>query len=322
MLRRLLGFLILALVGATVVNLVLIRVVSRPLELLVRTVRQIGEGQLGLQTDSFRTMELSYLANEINSMSQSLAASEKTRRLQMAQAREIQRNLLPTSVVPHGFKVAYLFDPAEDVGGDFYDILKLADGSWLVCVADVSGHGIPAAMNAAMLKTLVTQAAKTLSAPSAILAEVNRQFTSMSLDGDFATAFMLRINSQAARLEYASAGHDPGWLLSQQKALRQLPSTGLLLGIDQAAAWEEVHSELAGRERVLIVTDGVCETSDTCGRLFGRERIGELLSHNPDASLDSIIEVLRNALQEHRDGARQTDDVTVLVLEINLFGDD
>ncbi len=104
--------------------------------------------------------------------------------------------------------------------------------------------------------------------------------------------------------------------------LAEIALDRLLLGIDQEAAWEEVHAELAGGKRVLIVTDGVCETSDSNGRMFGRERIGELLSLNRDASLDSMIELLRKALQEHRDRVVQTDDVTALVLEIDHADDD
>ncbi|WP_231933225.1 PP2C family protein-serine/threonine phosphatase [Botrimarina mediterranea] len=315
--RRLVGFLFMATVAAAVVNMVLFRVVSRPLQVLVGTVKKIGEGDFRLQSDSFRTNELGYLADEINSMSQSLAASEKTRLLQMAQAREIQRNLLPNGVEADGFEVAQLFEPAEDVGGDFFDILMLCDRSWLVCVADVSGHGIPAAMNAAMLKTLVMQAAKTLVSPSQILQEANQQFTSMSLEGDFATVFMLRIDPCAGRFSYASAGHDPGWLLTEGTNLKQLPSTGLILGIDEDVTWEEPTGEFAAGDRMLIATDGVCETSDSSGRLFGRDRIGELLAHYRDAPADGVINLLNQALNEHRGAARQTDDVTALLIERN-----
>ena len=314
-LRRSAGVAVVAIVATAIVNVVLIRVVSRPLERLVETVHQIGRGALGEQTASFRTRELGYLADEVNAMSRSLAAADKARRLQMAQAREIQRNLLPNGVEPDEFVLAHLFMPADDVGGDFFDILRLNDTSWLVCLADVSGHGIPAAMNAAMLKTLVTQASRSHASPSQLLREVNQQFTAMSLQGDFATIFVLDIDTAAGCLRYASAGHDPGWLLAGRGILEQLPSTGLLVGIDCDATWEERTLSFRSRDRVLLVTDGVCETSDPSGLLYGRERIGELLESHSDATAAQLIDALNQSLRRHRGAAKQTDDVTALLIE-------
>lgn len=312
--RRLVGFLALALVAAAVVNVSLVQVISKPIERLAQTVRRIGDGELGARAGSFSTLELDCLALELNAMSEGLAKSAQNRDFQMSKAREVQQNLLPNGVSPDGFSIASLFEPAEDVGGDFYDLLRLPDDTWLVFVADVSGHGIPAAMSAALLKTLVAQAAEAAS-PARILSQVNQGFSAMSLDGDFATAIALRLYPGRGRLDYASAGHDPGWLISRHREAIELSSTGMPLGVLPEAEWDEASIELAGCDRVLLVTDGVCETSDREGQLFGRRRIATLLEANRGARSERVIDLLKQSLREHRGDAPQTDDVTAVVLD-------
>lgn len=314
--RRFIGFLVLALAAATVVSIALVLAVSKPIEGLTQTVKKIGRGELGAQTGTLLTRELDYLSRELNAMSDGLAKSEKTRALQMSKAREVQHNLLPNGVSPVGFSMASLFEPAEDVGGDFYDVVRLPDDSWLIFVADVTGHGIPAAMTAAVLKSLLAQAAVAASSPAAILDEVNRGLLLMSLDGDFATAIALRLDTARANLSYASAGHDPGWLHSRHEAARELSSTGMPLGIHPEADWEEASIDLTGSDRVLLVTDGVCESSDGGGQLFGRKRIGELLEANHATSPERLLELLDRSLRTHRDNTPQTDDVTAVVIEV------
>lgn len=317
-LRRLFAFMVIAIGAAAVVNVALLQAVSKPIERLAQTVRRIGDGHLDAKADSFLTREIDYLAMELNAMSEGLAKSEEARKIQMSKAREVQHNLLPDGVSREGFTAASLYEPAEDVGGDFYDVVNLSDGSWLIFLADVSGHGIPAAMSAALLKTLVTQAAAASASPATILKEVNGGFSAMSLDGDFATAIVLRVDNRGGSIDYASAGHDPGWLLSGNSNAKELSSTGMPLGVLDEADWENVTIELAGCERVLLVTDGVCETSDRDGQLFGRRRIAELLETNRNASAECLVELLDNSLQLHRGNTRQTDDVTAVLLDIEL----
>lgn len=314
-LRRSAGFALIAAVATVIVNGVLFYVVTKPVEALVQTVQRIRHGDLGARSESFRTRELGYLSAEINLMSQALAAAEKSRQLQMAKAREIQLNLLPNGVGPEGVRFAHLFTPAEDVGGDYFDVLKRSDGTCLFCIADVSGHGIPAAMNGAMLKSLMSQAAERPLPPSQVISEVNQQFCVMSLEGDFATLLVLCINPNTHDFRYASAGHEPGWLIDGEGCLTQLESTGMPLGILSDASWEDVAIEFQQDDRLLLVTDGVCETADTLGRLYGRECIGEQLKMHRELAADAFIGALNQSLLRHRGAGEQTDDVTVLLIE-------
>ncbi|MAT69116.1 MAG: hypothetical protein CMJ58_06280 [Planctomycetaceae bacterium] len=315
---RFAGFTAFALVAAGVIYVVEVFTISQPLEKLVTAVREIGRGRLGKQSAGFHTKELNCLAEEINAMSAALAAAERRRQAELTQAREIQRNLLPREVKPAGFRPFALFQPAEDVGGDFYDIVRSTDGSWIVALVDVSGHGVPAAMNAAMIKAQLAYAVEVESSPACILQELNRRFAALSLDGDFASAAILRIDQTARSVRYASAGHEPAWLLSEDGRLSELSSTGLLLGVAEDAHWDETIISTSGREQLLLTSDGVSETADGSGELLGRSAVGELLQHCRHFEPEETIKQLRERLDRHRGPRKQADDTTALLLALRF----
>lgn len=314
-LRRLAGFALLAILAALVVNVVLVRVISKPLDRLVGTVQEIGAGQLGAEAEPFPTAELDYLAGEINAMSRSLAAADRDRKTQMAKAREIQRALLPQNVAAHGLNVAHIFEPADDVGGDYFDILPLKGGAWLFCVADVTGHGVPAAMTAAMLKALLLQAAESFTSPDEMMQYINQRYMAVSPLGDFVTLTLVCVAPQHGNLQYASAGHEPAWLLPHTGEIRELSSTGMILGIDGEAEWDVVTIDVAGGDRLLILTDGVSETLSREGKMFGRARLADVLTANSGLTVDEAAGKINEALRAFRDDAAQTDDVTFVLVE-------
>lgn len=315
-LLRLVGIVVLAAVAAAIVNVVFVRLAARPLEKLVETVRQIARGQLGVQAGPFKAAELEYLAGEINSMSASLAQIDQERRLQMDKARHIQEHLLPHEVNIPGLAVAHLYQPAVEIAGDYYDIVALSDESWLLCIADVTGHGVPAAMTAAMLKTLLLHAAEHHVAPDKILRFINDRFASVSLDGDFATMMLTRWVPKAGRLEYASAGHGNAWHLSSASGTtRELPSTGLPLGVQSDTNWEMETLSVAHGERLLLITDGVTEAFDSRGEQFGADRVAVLLTQCKDVPLTEMVRRIDEAVRAHRAGAVPTDDCTVVAVE-------
>ena len=318
LLRRLLGLLALGIVATGVVNLSLVRIVVRPMHRLVSTVHRIADGELGTQAspEQFRSAEMSYLANAVNTMSASLAEVDHRRALQISKARRIQRNLLPHGSLTPGMKVICFHEPAEDVAGDFYDILPLSDGASLVCIADVSGHGIPAAMAATMLKALLAEATERWAAPSDIMRFVNQRFASLTLPEDFATMALARFQPETGRLDYVNAGHESAWLLDEQGGLRELPSGGLLIGIDPEASWAAETVTVRTRGRLLMTTDGVNELRNRQAEMFGRQRLVRLFGDCRQQTPDEAAEFMRSVLHEFRDGQPPCDDLTLLVAEL------
>jgi sigma-B regulation protein RsbU (phosphoserine phosphatase) len=316
--RRLTALVIMFLIAALIVNLVLLRIVTNPIQMLVATVQQIANGRLGAQSEPFRSAEFDYLAGEINRMSRSLAAADRDRRSQMAKAWEIQQHLLPQPAEIPGLDTAFLFQPAEDVAGDYYDIVRAPDGAYLFCIADVTGHGVPAAMSAAMLKMLLWQASEHFSSPAKVLSFINDRFLLASLASDFVSMLVVRALPHAKSLEYASAGHEPAWLLLSNGTLQKLPSTGLLLGIEKHTGWDTETIEIVNGSRLFMISDGATEALNPRSECFGRQRFAELCAKYAGLSVRDSLERINETLTTHRNGATQGDDITIVLVEFDL----
>lgn len=315
MLWRLLGILAMGAVAASLASLILLRTVAQPVKRFVSAVKAISRGEFDTVIDSANSHELASLGFAINGMSESLKRSAQQRQCEMAQAREIQEHLLPRSADVPGMKLAASYRPAAAVAGDYYDTIPLPDGSWLLCIADVSGHGVPAAMSAAMLKSLLTHASEHHAAPNEILEFVNRRFLEISPPGLFASMLLVRWQPRRGVLQYASAGHEPGLLRRADGKLTKLKATGFLLGIDPDAKWDlEEYSPRPG-ERFLAITDGVVEALNSDEELFGRQRVEAILASAADDGLEELVVRLNAALADHQAARPAEDDTTVLAVE-------
>jgi phosphoserine phosphatase RsbU/P len=312
--RRVASLLALALVLGIVLNLLVTRLVTRPLMAVVNSVRNVKAGRLGAKTPQPRTAELAYLADEFNAMSTALADADRERRLQMEKARLIQQHLLPSCAADTGLKLSCTYEPASEVGGDYFDIRR-HDGRLLFCVADMAGHGVPAAMGAAVLKTLLVQATERSGEPEAILASVGRGMAEVLVDEDFASMFVAAVDPEAGRLWYASAGHPPAYLLRPGRPIVQLDATGPLLGIADAAQWETTAWEIHPGDRLLVMTDGLMETVSPQEELLGAERLAALVEEHRGASLQEMCMAIIDRVKLFRGSAPQADDLTLLGVE-------
>jgi sigma-B regulation protein RsbU (phosphoserine phosphatase) len=313
--RRLPRILLLVAVLAVVVNVVFLRVVARPLGKLVETVEQIAQGRLGVQTGPLGSKEFTYLAGAVNSMSRSLAATDQHRRREMARARRIQEQLMPHEVHIPGLTVVELYQPAEEVAGDYYDVLPLAGGSWLLCISDVAGHGVPAAMSAMMLKAFLLHATEHHTTLVQILQFVNGRLCALWGTENLASMFLARYEPEAMVLEYASAGHETGLLLTATGSLRELRSTGLMLSVLEDASWTSESLTVNAGDRLLLVTDGVTEAFNPQEELFGRQALADVFIDSRGVPLADMVRRLDQALTAHRTGREPTDDATVLAVE-------
>jgi sigma-B regulation protein RsbU (phosphoserine phosphatase) len=295
-LRRLPRIVLLVLVTAIVVNLVFLRMAARPLRKLVEAVRRIGQGEFGLQTGPFRSEEFDYLAGAVNTMSAALAENENRRRSEMDRAGNIQQQLLPGEVDVPGLRLAHFYRPAEDVAGDYLDIIALPGGDCLVAVADVTGHGVPAALSATMLKAYLQDASEHHRDPSDILRFLNHRLTGVAPTENFATMFVAVVDSDRSTLRYASAGHDPGLLMRANGSVTELPSTGLVLGILDDADWSTEILTVGQHDRLLLTTDGVTEAFSPAGKLFGRERLADEFMASASQAIEECSKQIRHAI--------------------------
>ncbi len=300
---------------ALVVNFMLHKLLLGPVRGMVGTVHRLGAGDLQARMPRLDTVELGVLADEFDRMAAALQTAESDRSFRMEKARRIQQNLLPDLRTLTDVKFTCVFQPAAEVAGDYYDVLTLPDGALLLCIADVTGHGVPAAMGAAMLKALLQTAADREGFPEKLLQLLNAPFCRVALAEDFATMILVRWEKRERSLTYASAGHEHAYLLRRNGESQTLTATGLPLGIDEGARWEARNLELVSGDRLVLLTDGVVEAVSAGGERFGRERLEVVLRQTMSEPLSALRDRLLDAMTTFQGSSRGRDDVTLLALE-------
>jgi Stage II sporulation protein E (SpoIIE) len=219
---------------------------------------------------------------------------------ELESAREVQQVLIPEALPEvAGYVIRSVYQPAHEVGGDFFQIIPLQDQSTLVILGDVSGKGLNAAMKVALIVGTLRTLAEFDSRPSAVLTGLNRRLVGR-LQGGFATTVVFRL-TPSGECTLANGGHLPPFLNSSE--LTVAPS--LPVGIDPEAEYVDQDFVLNDEDRLTLYTDGVLEATNTEGELYGFERVSELLTQRPDA--ESIAETARTFGQE--------DDITVLTVK-------
>ena len=313
--RRIQAVVLLVLIEAATINFVLVRMVSAPLDRMIERLRAVAKQDFATPTPRFSNTEMDTLAWEIGEMSETLNRLEQQRRVQLKKAHAIQQALLPRHLdqVP-GLHIAHLYQSAEAVGGDYFDLLMPEPGIHLLSLGDATGHGVPAAMSAAMLKVLIQIASEKLQSPAAILDWVNRRFVQVQLDGDFATLVVIRVDHGNGTVTYANAGHDPVWLFDAAEPI-ELMATGPPVGIGVDFAWEERSFAVSASFRIAASTDGIVEATGERDQLFGRDRLLGILLGCRNRSPDETVETVWSQVIEYRGVPSWDDDLTLVIAD-------
>lgn len=308
---------VLGLLATGLINLLLMRLVIRPFTRLAQTIQRIGKGDLGATTGEFRSREFQTLAEDLNHMSRALAQAEHERGLQMSKAGRLQARLRSDGVLVPGLEIVHWHKAADHVAGDYFDVLRCPDGSWLICIADVTGHGVAAAMGAAILKTLLWSAVESGGDLDCIVRGVNKRFGEVTLEEDFASLMMIHWMPEASELHYANAGHETAFLLDEDLSSKQMESTGTLVGIAHDEAWEVKTLTVTPGSRLVLYTDGITEARSPDGDLFGRDRLKQLIHNQSNQTIQGTIDVIVEALRAHLDGIPADDDLTLVGLHFS-----
>jgi sigma-B regulation protein RsbU (phosphoserine phosphatase) len=233
---------------------------------------------------------------------------------EMETAGRIQASILPR-VLPRlsGISLAVRYLPMTAVAGDFYDFVVREDGLG-VLIADVSGHGVPAALVASMVKVAFAAQDSHAEDPGRVLAGVNRTLCG-SLDGTFVTAAYAWLDLGSLTMTYAAAGHPP-LLLRGASGVERLSDNGVLMGLKPEAEYPLTRRILSRGDRILFYTDGAVEATSPRGEHFELERLSALLESARDPVDDCAERILRG-LAAWRGGTGASDDLTLLVLDID-----
>ncbi len=238
---------------------------------------------------------------------------------ELAIARDIQLGILPRDiaacVADAGLDVCAILEPAREVGGDLYEVLRLDDGRLLVAIGDVSGKGIPAALFMAVTTTLLRIMARQYRKPEEILLQVNDALAVQNPRNMFVTLLCMIIDPSTGIITCANAGHPSAVLLRPGVAPRvTLESTALLSGI---VAGTKVGSEtmtLEPGDTLVLYTDGVTEAFNAEGAMFGQTRLLECLGGVTGQPVDKAVSIVLDAVRRHAADCPQSDDITVIAV--------
>jgi sigma-B regulation protein RsbU (phosphoserine phosphatase) len=236
---------------------------------------------------------------------------------EMEIARGIQAGLLPgKNFSVAGLTAASRYVPASSVAGDFYDFLP-KDGGLGVLIADVSGHGVPAALSASMVKVAIRAQRDWADDPARVLSGLNSILCG-NLQGQFVTAGYLYLDPKRGALAYAGAGHPP--LLSwrgRKKQVESMEENGLMLGIFPEGAYKSVTTTLEPGDRFVLYTDGITEAPSLSGEEFGMERFKSFLAEHAGRSAHELCDALVKHVTawSGNSNREQHDDLTLIVVD-------
>jgi sigma-B regulation protein RsbU (phosphoserine phosphatase) len=235
-------------------------------------------------------------------------------------ARQIQSSILPQATAASGvtgLTVAARYRPMTAVAGDFYDFLRIDQERLGVLVADVSGHGVPAALIASMVKVALAAQQATADRPAQVLAGMNKALCGQ-LGGQYVTAAYLFIDGRSGVIRYAAAGHPPMLRCSPPNGhaahVREVEKNGLLLGFVPDAPYEEVEQRLDTGDRLLLYTDGLIEAANAADDLFGLDRVKTAIVDSatlaPTVAADALL-----ATMDAWSGLPARDDLTIILVD-------
>lgn len=241
-------------------------------------------------------------------------------REELATARRIQESLLPSRMPDvHGIAIEAVSRPAQTVGGDYYDVIPLSEGRFLVVIADVSGKGLPASLYMAEFHGMVRIASAIHCTPRAILCVLNDHLCEVIAKGSFITSTMLLFDTRNRTVSYARAGHTPIIRRGSTEVDNLIPS-GLALGLCPGRMFADALQEYTVRyepgETFILYSDGVSEAMN--GRLeeFGEGRLLDLISASSGSDAESLCGRMLERVEEFRGTAEQNDDITIVVIHV------
>jgi predicted ester cyclase len=233
-------------------------------------------------------------------------------------ARGIQQASLPKEVPElEGWQITPYYQPAREVGGDFYDFLELKDGHLGLVVGDATGKGVPAALVMASARSMLRALAQTSESPGDVLRRANDPLATDIPPNMFVTCFYAILDPKSGSLRYANAGHDLPYLRRRTGDAEELRARGMPLGLMPGMGYEENEIVLDAGESVLFYSDGLVEAHDPKGEMFGFPRLRALVAqHGGERSLGGFL--MEELYSFTGESWEQEDDITLLTLRCSL----
>lgn len=240
-------------------------------------------------------------------------------REELSIAADIQRSFLVSerdlNRLSDGLDLGALMVPSKEIGGDLYDCVPLEAGRYLICVGDVSGKGVPAALTMSTCLTLVRSYCEVIDSPSAIMRRVNHRLCHNNSGCAFTTLFLAVLDLRSGELRYCNGGHNPSLLMRSSGGIQRLSDVhGPALGVAADVDYGETRLTLNEGETLVVYSDGASEMFNADHRRYGLERMETFFSEVDVSSCSRLIRQFMRSLRDFAGGEPQHDDITLLAI--------
>lgn len=336
LIKTFLTFLLIFIICSVVVYVLGIRLskeILKPIKKLRDQAHSIGNGDFSHLVDVDSNDELGDLSKSFNKMVENLKIYmdnlEKTTRekekihSELMVAKKIQHSMIP-SIFPAfpnrtDFDIYATMDPAKEIGGDFYDFFFTDKEHLALVISDVSGKGVSAALFMVIAKILLKNALQSGFSPEKALEKVNNQLCENNEADMFVTSFVGVINIKTGKFSYSNAGHNPPLIYDKLKDKYDFidQPKGFVLGGMPNQKYTGKEMYIRPKDTIFLYTDGVTESMDTNGKLFGEKQLKDILNckNAKKLSIKEMIESLKNEISKFSEGTEQADDITMLAFK-------
>lgn len=232
-------------------------------------------------------------------------------------ASEIQKQLLPeTCPKIDGFEIAATNEPSLQIGGDYYDCIKLNEDEYILCIADVSGKGAPAALLMANVQASLHALVGIGLTIARVTERINEIIYRNTTYDKFITFFIGLLNVRERKLYSVNAGHNPPYIFHKDRSFQTLNEGGLIVGVMPGVQYSSESTELKSGDCIVMFTDGVSEAMNAKDEEFEEHRIEACIARNYDLPAQDLLEALIGEVKAFSAGCPQADDITALIIKV------
>ena len=269
---------------------------------------------------AFACVQISQSGKKMIRKQKEIAKKDARIETELNLANAIQKNMLPSTFPPFPdhkeLDIYAQMTPAKEVGGDFYDMFLIDNNHLAICMADVSGKGVPAALFMMITKILIKNVSSIDKETNKALTRVNNMLCDGNKTGIFVTAWFGILDLTTGYLEYTNAGHNPPLVYSKKTGTFEflnIKPNMVLAGMENIN-YRKNEIQMEPGDRIFLYTDGVTEATNAENKMYGGDRLHALLNHNINLSVTETIKKVKNDIDEFVENAEQFDDITMLEL--------
>jgi serine phosphatase RsbU (regulator of sigma subunit) len=316
-----LGLLVIALAFAGIIPIS--HRMTQHLATLTSGVRQLAGGNFRTRVPVRSRDEFGVLAGAFNQMAEDLerheaaAVQQERMRRELELSRQIQTEMLPRAPLRSGpAEIAGISIPAREVGGDFFNYFVLPDGRLALLVGDVSGKGVSAALLMANIQATLRARLPHETDLARLADRLDRELDQNTPGGVYLTLFLGILEVDARVLRYVNAGHNPQFVLRSRGGIEPLSSTGMPIALYSGHGYSESRAVLDAGDLLFFYTDGLVETENEAGEMFGADRLQIMLASQQTHAIDQVLHQVEAQIGAFRGGAEPFDDATMMALRI------